>query len=448
MNKSELKLFLPKAYCILKDYKVEDHYKLFETQLKTFGSAMAMGNIGMAKKLFSDRFREENTSKVKNVYLARRNILCMWQEMLEKIGGDKDNPSLSDSKKALTFLRIGLLYFKKPVDSKLKKQEENKTSDQPESTETNQKVAKIRKFKDCRLPNDFFNNFHIKDARDSRNLSYRFYAGNFDDFTHILRNYKGIKEEKILPSQIENPYSSLIAGIKDCSDNCGVYFDEETGFGCFKLKVTYPGLVTGLGILYENSAEKGIKSGFSFDYNTGLPFIQGSNVKGRLKSICEALSATESDEAKESLAETIQIETFDTIITALSEKDSLRMAISNANGDYFKEGLSEFIKDCFGGEGQEEKGNDIFFDAFAERVDCIDEDFVTKHDKDNLKEPNPARFWRIKPDTEMTFIFKLTDYKKGDCEISAKAKLALFKQLLKDYGIGAKTNKGYGYLKE
>lgn len=425
MNKKELEKYLPEAYKILKDYQVENHYNLFETQLATFGSAIAMGNIAMAKKLFSDRFKNESEGKLKNVYIARRNILCMWGEMLKKLGVKETEANLSESLKALTLLRMGLLYFKKP--------EKTPKNDQDRDQEQTNQNRMVREFKECSLSEDFFSQLPKEVAQNSKNLSYRFYAGNFDDYKDIIRN---------IPSEIENPYKSLIEEIE--TNEKGVFYDETTGFGYFTLKVTYPGLVTGLGILYENSAENGVKSGFSFDYNTGLPFIQGSNVKGRLKSICEDLSSQEKDEAESSLEKTLG-ESFDK--SAISV-DTLRIQISNAENKYFKGSLSDFMKSCFGGSGENEQGEDIFFDAFVNKVDCIDEDFVTKHDKDNLKEPNPARFLRIKPGTEITFIFKLTDYKNNGAEINAIAKLALFKQLLMDYGIGAKTNKGYGYLED
>jgi len=245
----------------------------------------------------------------------------------------------------------------------------------------------------------------------------------------------------------------------------------------FELEVTYPGLVVGIGLLYMDHDETGVKSGISLDYNTGLPIIQGSSVKGRLRSICQALADGELDEPTSDLQETLTkqtgswtknnnwqtIEKVKDLIernsedqeegSLLSEEDlklvqvdSLRMRISNLLGTYYKESLSSFIKDTFDREKEGEK--DIFFDALADTNEHVKEDFVTPH-KNIFSEPKPIRFLRIAEPTKFRFCFQLTDFDFGVAQkLTADQKLLLFKQLLMDYGIGAKTNKGYGYLKE
>ena len=98
-----------------------------------------------------------------------------------------------------------------------------------------------------------------------------------------------------------------------------------------------------------------------------------------------------------------------------------------------------------------EKGN-IFFDAFISAIPdngrVFAEDYITPH-KNIFKNPIPIRFLKIAPDVTFTFQFKLKDgCFKNSQKISSNEKLKLFKQILLDFGIGAKRNVGYGNLIE
>ncbi|KAA6318936.1 hypothetical protein EZS27_031114 [termite gut metagenome] len=52
----------------------------------------------------------------------------------------------------------------------------------------------------------------------------------------------------------------------------------------FQLKVSYPGLVTGIGISHETGIEGEFKLGVHFDYTYGMPVVYGSSVKGVLRN--------------------------------------------------------------------------------------------------------------------------------------------------------------------
>ena len=69
-----------------------------------------------------------------------------------------------------------------------------------------------------------------------------------------------------------------------------------------------------------------------------------------------------------------------------------------------------------------------------------------------LGEVNVITMLRLAPGTKIKFNFILNDsiIKIGDKEktITKADKIYLFKEIMKDFGIGAKTNVGYGYLIE
>ncbi len=184
------------------------------------------------------------------------------------------------------------------------------------------------------------------------------------------------------------------------------------------LTTIYPGLLIGSGYLHEvggKEIENELKLGFFFDHTTGLPVIPGSSVKGLLRS-----------------------------------------AFKKVNGEY--------IKELFGDLGIEYKKNilelekavfensdpvsiykrDIFFDAYPVNSGNINSTFLANdyitHHENPLKNPNPVQFMKILPNVQFQFNFKLT----GNGGLPAEDKLQLFKQILLDFGIGAKTNVGYG----
>lgn len=190
----------------------------------------------------------------------------------------------------------------------------------------------------------------------------------------------------------------------------------------FPLTTLYPGLLIGSGYNHEvggKEIENELKLGFYFDHTTGVPVIPGSSVKGMLRS-----------------------------------------AFKKANGDYIKEILehlgieykreiSELEKAIF--ENSEEVGvynRDIFFDAYplksgnrTENVNTVflANDYITHHENP-LKNPNPVQFLKILPNVQFQFNFKL----QNSGGLTAEQKKDLFKQILLDLGVGAKTNVGYG----
>lgn len=183
----------------------------------------------------------------------------------------------------------------------------------------------------------------------------------------------------------------------------------------FRMKIDYPGLVTGVGIGHEANIKEEFKLGMHFDSTTGMPVIFGSSIKGVLRSY---------------------------LMDCLMDK-------------YEEEFCEKMIEDIF--EGKKSDGTiksiydrDIFFDAVIEKGDkyghILASDSITPHKQGTLKDPIPITFMKIAPGCELEFRFHLVDSNINGMKISAIQKLAWFKDILGTYGIGAKTNVGYGQL--
>lgn len=176
-----------------------------------------------------------------------------------------------------------------------------------------------------------------------------------------------------------------------------------------KLKVEYPGLVTGIGIGHEANVAGEFKLGMHFDHTYGMPVIYGSSVKGVLRYY---------------LKEVIDDNTY-----GINVKD-IETAI-------------------FEGEGLAFYERDVFFDAVIIKPNqsgkILAPDSITPH-KDALRNPIPLTFVKIAPGCTLEFRFRLTDSLIGNKMLPAEKKLEIFKEILTTFGIGAKTNVGYGQL--
>lgn len=192
-------------------------------------------------------------------------------------------------------------------------------------------------------------------------------------------------------------------------------FEGSEHYHSFRLKVLYPGLVTGVGLNHEVSLEGEFKLGMHFDYTTGIPIIYGSSVKGVLRSyFIDYCNEIEKGKLLNTIFEGMNIDGLSTV--SMNERD-------------------------------------VFFDAVIVKGNkdgkILCSDSITPHDENPLRNPIPITFMKIASGCEIEFRFLLKDTKKGDEVIfSAKQKKDLFKQILLEVGIGAKTNVGYGQFEE
>ena len=184
---------------------------------------------------------------------------------------------------------------------------------------------------------------------------------------------------------------------------------------CFTLKILYPGLVTGIGLVHDSKKlEGGYNLGMHFDYTWGMPVVYGSSVKGVLREYFKEFY----------------------------------------EGDIDSQKLEE---DIFAGKsGNENKSiyhRDIFFDAVItkpyesnNKEHLLEDDSITPHKDGPLKNPLPITMLKIAPGCEIEFRFRLVDSVVDGKVFKKKDKLKLFKNILKTVGVGAKTNVGYGQL--
>jgi CRISPR-associated protein Cmr6 len=183
---------------------------------------------------------------------------------------------------------------------------------------------------------------------------------------------------------------SLIKNYKD-------YFEIQSAQS-FELTTIYPGLLVGSGYNHPKLKDTNddFQLGFFFDHTTGLPLISGSSIKGMLRSVCEKKEFMEG-----MYKTTIPLEIF-------------------------------------------EDNQTIFYDAFIlstqnEHNKIFGSDYITSHhsnDTDGMgmfKEPNPVMFLKVLP--EVTFKFQF------QCD---EKYIETFKKIILDFGLGAKTNVGYG----
>ena len=181
------------------------------------------------------------------------------------------------------------------------------------------------------------------------------------------------------------------------------------------------------------SGNEEIKVGFSFDYTTGQPYIPASSVKGVLRSY------------------------FNEPKPKNSKQDEILK-------DYFRErkqAVSDIIKEKtkieFSSEEIELLGNDIFDnnDVFLDAVvywgdtygHILSTDYITPHESP-VKNPVPIKILKINPGVQLEFRFLLNDHTVNGKTVSKEMLKTIFTELLSLFGVGAKTNVGYGILDE
>lgn len=253
---------------------------------------------------------------------------------------------------------------------------------------------------------------------DSKNMNYIFNIEYFKDIeSELLKD--SVSEEvnkKIMENNRELENFSFagsdmpVAGLEKAS------YESGFSYHSFRLYTQYPGLLMGLGYPHETKLDGAVKCGFMFDYVTGMPYISGSTLKGMLRSLF-AVDAVECELAQE----------YETYIRGLLNRED-RFNLRGLRDNIFE-------------------NNDIFLGAYPDvegnTGGILKMDYITPHKK--FKDPNPISIIKVKPNVPFIFRFLLTDYViDGENAVSAEDKLDLFKKMILDMGIGAKTNVGFG----
>ena len=183
----------------------------------------------------------------------------------------------------------------------------------------------------------------------------------------------------------------------------------------FILKVVYPGLLIGTGNSHGagdiGDCDEDVNAGFSFDYVTGQPYIPGRSVKGVLRSHFKHHT--------------------DAVTEILKEN-----GFADIDSDVVKELEQEIFDNA-----------DIFFDAVVRKGDAQDKllgfDYITPHSS-ATKNPIPIRIIKVMPDVLFEFRFKICDKEIDGIKFTAGKIKWLFQELILLFGVGAKTNVGYG----
>lgn len=223
---------------------------------------------------------------------------------------------------------------------------------------------------------------------------------------------------------------------------------------CITLSTVYPGLLLGSGISHGSNREGEFKLGFFFDHTSGLPVIPGSSVKGVLRSVFP-LGLIHA--AKKAKAEDVsRLNKKAELVT-----DYLKSLLKEiTKEDWLAEDIGQFETWLFGnyesGQGSGAiSGRVIFHDAIPISTDMVRlngestnrylaPDFLTPH-KEALKNPIPIQFLKVLPGVVFKFQFVLYPYNVEEKELlSAEQIRTLFEAILLQFGVGAKTNVGYG----
>lgn len=179
----------------------------------------------------------------------------------------------------------------------------------------------------------------------------------------------------------------------------------------FSLVTTYPGLLFGSGYPHLSGVKVDgeLQVGFNFDYITGVPYYPGSSLKGVIRHMLDKTSENES------LAE---------YITGSKDKELLDKLLESLDKNIF---IGAYIVGVYG-----------------ENKMLMDIDYITPH-SDELKNPIPIPFIRINPDVVLEFFFIIKDENSDKDE--NREYLEAYKRIITEFGIGAKTNVGYGRMK-
>ncbi len=220
-----------------------------------------------------------------------------------------------------------------------------------------------------------------------------------------------------------------------------------------QLFTTYPGLLIGSGSPHEIGSDNSkkingehivqneLRLGLFFDHASGFPAIPGSSIKGVLRNAFNHQGYIK--------------DLLDTIFNANATPSQ------KENWDELKNPIAwikNLEKNSFEGEGTTSPyERDCFYKALPISSDndhkaFLGTDYITPHE-DPLGSPNPVQFLKILPRVTYEFNFRLFDrlIKTEEGEelmITASQKRELFLTVIKELGLGAKTNVGYGQFRE
>jgi CRISPR-associated protein Cmr6 len=200
------------------------------------------------------------------------------------------------------------------------------------------------------------------------------------------------------------------------------------GTRTFRLTTTYPGLISGSGYNHpsrqDSDASNDFQLGFYFDHTTGMPVIAGSTVKGVVKSVFPK----KWDKGEKAVIKDEKLKYITSLLVSLKDHEG-EITETNWEDIFFPKGA-------------------VFHDAYISGVpdngQIFAEDYITPHKDGLFKNPIPIRFLKIAPEVTFTFQFTVNDTLSESIKLTVDHKLHVFKQIILDFGMGAKRNVGYG----
>lgn len=310
---------------------------------------------------------------------------------------------------------------------------------------------------------------------------------NFDNnknFFNTIKNFKkkdskkkysDVLYEDILKNLDKGHYINLNKAILQYNSSGLIEINNLSGVNDvypLKFKTTYPGLLAGTGYNHDMKANEFFKMGMSFDYTTGLPVIQGSSIKGLLRSAFPSIYEKEAEinEKERNVYNEMKNERIKYILEKLNKIEGINKDIINESF------VLKLEKELFDGiicvKDKEYNispiNRDTFFDAEINKEESksnfiLSEDYLAPH-AEELKNPKPIKFVKVSPEIVFDFKFKLPEFYSGviyeeksekiirenniKSTLTPIQKLELFKEIILDLGAGAKTNLGYGRFNE
>lgn len=253
---------------------------------------------------------------------------------------------------------------------------------------------------------------------NSKNMNYIFNIEYFKDIESEVLKDSVSKEvnKKIMENNRELESFSFAGSETPVADLEKASYESRFSYYGFRLYTQYPGLLMGLGYPHETKLDGAVKCGFMFDYVTGMPYIPGSTIKGVLRSLF-SVDAEDCEMAQE----------YEMYLRGLLNRE-VSFSLRGVRDNIFE-------------------NNDIFLDVYPDvegiTGGILKMDYITPHKK--FKDPNPISIIKVNPNVPFKFSFLLTDYVIDQkIVVSAEDKLDIFKKIILDMGIGAKTNVGFG----
>jgi CRISPR-associated protein Cmr6 len=221
------------------------------------------------------------------------------------------------------------------------------------------------------------------------------------------------------------------------------------------LQTQYPGLLIGSGYTHETGAVGECKIGFHLDYTTGLPIIPGTSIKGALRAVFPQFKP---DEKKPWLIKEINKEAD---INKAKAKYIGGLLSFNVEAPDFFAVIHELEMHLFEGLNiaeSKDRGKAVYYSIYKRDLfhdaapvkggkdnKLFGPDSITPHTKGALKNPVPLLFMKVLPMVTYAFNFSISAPEIMGVGVEKRKKL--FTAILTTFGIGAKTNVGYGQFK-